>query len=90
MLAEQVTALAGVVDHLYGSLYWFHDSQADLDRHPAKPQQHITVLGSGIFTHYCMITRLLTAVGGFGSTAVSLKDIHHLNDPITSSARYLK
>jgi hypothetical protein len=37
-----------------------------------------------------MITSLLTAIGGFGSAAVFLKDIHHLNDPITSSARYLK
>jgi hypothetical protein len=35
---EQVTALAGVVDHLYSSLYWFQVSQADLDQHPAKPQ----------------------------------------------------
>jgi hypothetical protein len=38
MLVEQVTALAGVVDHLYSSLYWFQVSQADLDQHPAKPQ----------------------------------------------------
>lgn len=83
MLAEQATILAGVVDHLYDSFYWFHDSQANLDWHPAKPQQHITVLGSGTFTHYCMITRLLTAVSRFG-------DIHHFNDPITSSERYLK
>jgi hypothetical protein len=37
-----------------------------------------------------MITRLLTAVGGFGSVVVSLKDIHYFNDLITLLARYLK
>jgi hypothetical protein len=32
----------------------------------------------------------LTAVGRYGSAAVSLKDIHHLNNLITSLTRHLK
>jgi hypothetical protein len=71
-------------------LYSFHDYQADLDQHPPKLQQHISVRGFGIFTHYFMVIRLLAAVDGLGKAEVSLKDLNHLNDPNILSVKHLK
>lgn len=90
MLAEQAKGRVADVAHFYCSLYSFHDSQADLVRHAAKTQQRITILVCGIFTHYWMIKRLLTVVDGFSRVEASFGDLYQLNDPILSSARFLK